>query len=63
MISLEKHSVNRSFFAFRPGRRSLRNSSFAPTQIPGVSIHVIVSGFSDGGGLHLRISGLQIRKG
>ena len=39
----------------------LRSSSFASTQIPGVFTRV-VSGFSNGGGLHLRISGFQIRK-
>jgi len=63
MISLENIQVNRSFFVFSSGRPSLRSSSyFASTEIPGASSHVGVSGFSEGGGLHLRTSGLQIRK-
>ena len=39
----------------------LSGSFFSSAQVPGVCSH-IVSGFSDGGSLHLRVSGLQIRK-
>ena len=61
MIFFENPVVNRSILYVRSGRRLLRGSSSGSTQIPGVCTHV-VSGFSDGGGLHLRISGFQIRK-
>jgi hypothetical protein len=59
MISLEKHSVNRSFFAFRSGAATVVTPLFfCLYSNPGV----IISGFFDGGGVHLRISGFQIRK-
>jgi len=53
--------IVRKFSAFRSGRQSLRGSSCSSTQ--GLrDCTYVVSGFSDCGGLHFRISGFQVRK-